>query len=116
MADQVWVDTDRMSLLAPRIDELARRIEGERRSLVERTGLLYDAPGIDDSAARMFFESYEPNRRKVLDSMHAFALVARGVVDGLRTMEQGYTRTEHDNTVPTFGDGHRTPKGHPAKP
>jgi hypothetical protein len=108
MADSVWVDTDRMSVVTPQVDDLARKTLAARSGLLEGLSRLYDAPGIDDAAALAFRASHDPISEMVVGAMHDFVEITNGVLLGIHTMVRGYTATEEGNTVPGFG-GHAPP-------
>ena len=118
MSDEVWVDTDRMGVVTPQVDELARKTLAARSGLLENLGRLYDAPG-DDAAGRAFREQHDPMSDMVVGAMHSFVEITHGVLSGIHTMIGGYTATEEGNTVPGFGHPntpHEPPKPPTARP
>ncbi|WP_194915202.1 hypothetical protein [Catenulispora rubra] len=116
MADQVWVDTDRMSVVSPQVEELARKTQGARSGLVEAVSRLADAAG-NDAAGQAFKASHDPVRDQVVGAMHDFVQITNGMLTGIGTMVRGYVQTEENNTVPkTFDAPAPETSSHPKPP
>ena len=116
MADQVWVDTDRMSVVGPQVDALARKTMAARSGLVEAVTRLADAAG-DDAAGQAFKASHDQVRDQVVGAMHDFAKITNSMLTGIGTMVRGYAQTEENNTVPkTFEAPAPDSSSHPKPP
>ena len=105
-----WVDTDRMGVVTPQVEELAQKTLDAQTFLLEALGRLCNAPGVDDEAALAFRAAHDPLSESAVGAMQDFIGIANNILAGIRTVVHDYTATEEGNTVPPFplSERHRT--------
>ncbi|MFJ9900776.1 WXG100 family type VII secretion target [Streptomyces sp. NPDC091280] len=90
------VDTERLGRAAPQVQELAGRMKSIADKLDGRLEALGACWG-DDESGRQFLEQYAEPKRQLSEGITGVAGVLDSTVDGIRTMSEGFARTELRN-------------------
>ena len=100
MGDQVSVNTDRLGVAIPQVEQLSNRIN-EIYSTVNSTAddLGECWGGEDDPIGKSFAEGYLPARDQVNLGLSGTRDVLDSTATGIHTMVRGYVTTEENNTV-----------------
>lgn len=93
MADSAWVDTDRMGVVTPQVEELAQKTLAAQTFLLEALGRLCNAPGVDDEAALAFRAAHDPLSESTVGALQDFVGIANDMLAGIRTVVDDYTAT-----------------------
>ena len=90
------VDTERLEQAAPQVQELAGRIRSIATKLDGRLSALVVAPALAERG-RQFLEQYAEPKRQLGHGITGVGDVLDSTVEGIRTMAQGFERTEQQN-------------------
>ena len=100
MGDEISVDTDKLGLAIPQVDELAARMNAIRGTLngtLQGLGECWGGP--DDSIGKSFQESYQPAYDQLDLGLVGTHDAFGSTVDRLGTTMHGYNATEDGNIV-----------------
>jgi hypothetical protein len=100
MGDQVSVNTDRLGVAIPQVQQLSNRINEIYTGVNDTADGLGECwGGDDDPIGRSFAEGYKPGRDQVNLGLSGTRDVVDSTATGIHTWERGLVQTEENNTI-----------------